>query len=208
MKFSLEKSGIVLGAEAHNPSIISPHWLKANNLINEEPEKFLHTVEVSMIELKDIHIFVDRDLMQITAKKDSNDVRKYLIDIIKGYIELLPHIPYKTLDLNFHWIVKLEESDSRPDIKLSIGKTNLQKAVESKNELAFGGTIYVCKKLYHLKINIQPMDEKKIVILFYYQYDTESKKPSEIKENIDNFLNFFKDSRKILKNIFDNRSKE
>jgi hypothetical protein len=28
MKLKLEKSGIVIGAEAHNPSIISPHWLK------------------------------------------------------------------------------------------------------------------------------------------------------------------------------------
>lgn len=203
MKFILDKSGIVLGAVAHNPSILSPLWLKTHHLINEEPEKFLNTVEFSMIELKDILMFVDRDQLQITAKKDDVEVRTFLMDIINGYIKLLPHVPYKSLGLNFRWFVEIEENEQFPKIIFSIGNSNLQSAIDTKNELLYGGTIYVREDLFNLKINIQPNDKNKKDVLFHYHYTVENKKPEDIIVNINNFLEFHKKSEKFLINIFD-----
>jgi len=43
MDVKLRRADIVIMASAHNPSIVDPHWLKANGLVAEDPKHFVHT---------------------------------------------------------------------------------------------------------------------------------------------------------------------
>jgi len=78
MKIKLGRADIVILALAHNPSIISPQWLKENHLITEEPKQFVHTPDFSLFDSETFSLIADRQRLQVTAKKQDMDTLKSL----------------------------------------------------------------------------------------------------------------------------------
>jgi hypothetical protein len=155
-----------------------------------------------MLDLKEKHVFVDRDSLRLTAKIDDVSVRDSLMEISKKYIELLPHIPYKFVDLNFLWFVEFEKKEVIPDTNFTIGNCNLPSIIKSKHDLNFGGTIYVCESIYHLKLNIQPGDERIIQHFFNYSFDIEKKTRKAINGYINRFNELYNSSKEIVQKIY------
>ncbi len=101
MEIKIERADIVIVASAHNPSIVSPQWLKGKKLIVEDPKQFVHTPDFSLFDSETFSLVVDRERLQITAKKKDSGTLKSLASVGSGYIDLLPHVPYKSVGLNF-----------------------------------------------------------------------------------------------------------
>ncbi len=122
MELKPRRRDIVIIASAHNPSIMAPQWLKDNSLIREEPIHFVHTPDFSLFESESFSVLVDHQRLQITAKKHDNATLNSLANVASKYVDLLPHIPYQSLGLNFTWSIEMNEGETLPKIGLNINK--------------------------------------------------------------------------------------
>jgi hypothetical protein len=145
MGIKLERADIVIVASAHNPSIVSPQWLKEKKLIVEGPKQFVHTPDFSLFDSETFSLVEDRERLQITAKKQDRETLKSLASVGSGYINLLPQVPYKSLGLNFMWLAESNEGEVLPKIKVSIGFINNLASILTDHELNYGCISYARK---------------------------------------------------------------
>ncbi len=195
MEIRLERADMVILASAHNPSIISPQWLKENHLITEEPKQFVHTPDFSLFDSDSLSLIADRLRLQITAKKHDDVTLKSLVGIGKGYIELLPHIPYRALGINFVWLI---EGEHLPKININIGSTANISSILTEHELNYGCVIYARREPYLLKLTIEPRGESTLTYNFNYHHEVTGLDADIIIEYVNNFMNLFKYSQEVL----------
>lgn len=201
MTIKLVKASIIIIAEAHNPSIISPDWLKGNNIISEDPKQFIHTPDFSVFETAIINIVLDRQRLQITLKKLNNKNLQYIMNIAKNYVKLLPHIPYKQLGINFDWLIEKFDEEKLPQIKPKIGSiTSLDKIIDG-DELAFGLKIIAKNNPYTLKLTIDPASENALICKFNYHHEINELKDDIIIEYLDKLTLLYNNSKGITENI-------
>ena len=143
MKKILKNVNTVIIASSHNPSILSPEWLKKYKLIEETLKTFAHTPDFSLFESESFQIIIDRQRLQITAKKKDKSSLMSLAKITKQYIKLLPHIPYKSLGINFVWEIQ-NKKDKVFDIKTTINKKKFN-PVFKDHKIDIGSIIYAKK---------------------------------------------------------------
>ena len=201
MKIKLKRVDIVILANAHNPSIISPQWLKEKNLIMEKPKHFVYTPEISLFESETFSLIVDRQRLQITAKKQDINTLKNLGDIGKGYVKLLPHIPYKSMGLNFEWLAEGNENERLPNINVVIDSMSNLSTIFSEHELRYGGIIYAAKKPYLLKLIINPQDSKSLVYNFNYHHEVKGLNINVVMKYIGNLVTLYRHSEGIVKKL-------
>jgi hypothetical protein len=145
MEIKLRRADIVIIASAHNPGIVSPQWLKEKKLIVEDPKQFVHTPDFSLFDSETFSLVVDRERLQITTKKKDSGTLKSLASVGSGYIDILPHVPYKSVGLNFVWLAESNEGEVLPKIKISIGSINNLSSTLTDHELNYGCIIYARK---------------------------------------------------------------
>jgi len=200
MKIKLGRADIVILALAHNPSIISPQWLKENHLITEEPKQFVHTPDFSLFDSETFSLITDRQRLQVTAKKQDMDTLKSLASIGNGYIKLLSHIPYRTLGLNFVWLAEISEGEYLPKINISINSTDNLSSILTGHELNLGCIIYARKEPYLLKLTIEPQGENTLIYNFNYHHEVKGLDVDRIIEYVDNFMSLYEHSRNVVEN--------
>jgi len=115
------RANVVIIAEAHNPSILSPDWLKRNEVITEDPNQFILTPDFAVFESKSFNLMVDRQRWQLNTKRVNPSSIESLSTIATKYFDLLPHIPYLKLGMNFDWLIEEDENGSPPKITPMIG---------------------------------------------------------------------------------------
>jgi len=186
MAGKLIRASVVILAEAHNPSILSPDWLKEKKIISENPSNFVHTPDFAVFESKTFSLIVDRQRLQLTAKKTSPKVLGALISIISRYFELLPHIPYLRLGLNFDWLVEEDERSTPPEIQLTVGSTTDFSDIFPDHKLCFGSIIVAEKNPYKLRLNIEPAEENALNYKFNFDYNIKDVSEDKRKEYIAN----------------------
>ena len=201
MEVKLIQADIVIIASAHNPSIIAPQWLKDKLLIVEEPDHFVHTPDFSLFDSKSFSLIVDHQRLQITVKKQDTNSLESLANIASRYIELLPHIPYKALGLNFVWSIDVDNEEKLPKIGLNINKSDLMPVFEG-HEIGYGGIIYARKEPYMLKLVIEPQGKTTVVHNFNYNYELASMSVKDMVKLINNFLVINRDSSNIVKGLY------
>lgn len=201
MEINLRRADIVILASSHNPSIIAPQWLKDNSLITEEPKHFVHTPDFSLFESEAFSLVVDHQRLQITAKKQDKSSLRSLANVARNYIELLPHIPYRALGLNFRWNVEVVKGENFPEVKLSINESDLTLLFKN-HEINYGGVIYARKDPYVLKLAIEPQSENTLVHNFNYHHEVRSIPAEDIARLIDSFYIRYENSAEIVKNIY------
>ena len=201
MEAELRRADIVIMASAHNPSIISPQWLKDKSLIAEESDHFVHTPDFSLFDSESFSLIVDHQRLQITVKKQDKNSLESLANIASNYIELLPHIPYKALGLNFVWTIEVDNGEKLPKIGLNINKSDLMPVFEG-HEIGYGGIIYARKEPYMLKLVIEPQGETTIVHNFNYNHELAGMSVKDIVKLINNFLVINKNSSSIVKGLY------
>lgn len=208
MKIKLGRADVVILADAHNPSIVSPQWLKEKNLIIEEPKQFVHTPDFSLFDSETFSLIVDRQRLQITVKKQNTDALEALANIGKGYIKLLPHIPYRALGLNFVWLAEANEKEHLPKINIIIDSINDVSSILPDHELNYGCIIYASKEPYLLRLTIEPQAKSTLVYNFNYHHEVRGLDINVVIKYVDNFMNLYKDSQKVVEKIYFRRGKE
>ena len=201
MKIKLERADIVIVADAHNPSIASPQWLKEKGLIVEEPKQFIHTPDFSFFDSETFSLMVDRQRLQIMAKKQDIDTLEKLSNVGKRYVELLPHIPYRALGLNFVWLSDIDEEKYFPKINVIINSINDLSYILPGHEIDCGCIIYASKKPYLLKLTINPQGNHALVFNFNYHHEVRGLEINIITDYINNLLSLYRNSREIVEKI-------
>ncbi len=109
---------VVIVAQSHNPSIINPDFLKDNGIVDRDwklvPVPIITTPVVAQISYKDAAWHVMPDKCIISGKIGINDMNND--DIYKcaeRYIEVLRHVPYKAIGLNWQVTRKFHSDANR-----------------------------------------------------------------------------------------------
>ncbi|MEW6109739.1 MAG: hypothetical protein AB1632_11325 [Nitrospirota bacterium] len=105
MKFTLTDFNIVILANAHNPSILNPDFLRINNIVDAKlnPVESLCTPPISQIRYDDnISIAADTERLTFSDNKEERLPSGTPIPSIAiNYVNVLKHVPYKAVGINF-----------------------------------------------------------------------------------------------------------
>lgn len=105
---------LVLAATAHNPSIVSPHWLQSNGIVPEDltvGDPVVNTPMVAQAIFDDWLLVVVLNDRLIVASEEWVDETKLrtMAGVIGGYTQALKHINYVALGTNFSLVVRQEQ---------------------------------------------------------------------------------------------------
>lgn len=200
MDVRLMNADIVIAATAHNPSILSPDWLKETKLISDEPTNFIHTPDLSVFESNKLSLIVDRQRMRLLAKKFDMESLEAIKKIAISYIDLLPNIPYKAYGANFIWLIKANAGESIPGIHIKINESNSIGDVLSGHELSYGCIIKAKRSPYLLKLILEPLERNSLSINFNYHHEI-GKEKENLVEYIKNYINLLSYSQNIVDSI-------
>jgi len=197
------RSNIVILASAHNPSIINPQWLKDKNLIKEDPTNFASTPEFSVFESETYSLLVDRNRLQIAIKNDEDNSLNFLPKIASTYIELLPHIPYKSIGFNFDWFYDKSNKKNILEYNIKIGNSIGLSNILDDYKINYGGIIHAEGKNHNLKLILEPPSETLQKFNFNYHHDIQDLNVKDMVEVVGNFLNVHKHSKEVVTSIIE-----
>jgi hypothetical protein len=196
----LRKASIVILAQAHNPSIISPDWVKKVLLIKEPPSNFVHTPPFSLFESKSFLLTVDTNRLELVTKVLDNEHISICGQVVGAYFRALPHIPYRSLGQNYIWEYSSNDSSKKPlpHLKLLIDNFDLSRAFNNRN-IEYGGTVRVELKPYVLTLKIEYEGSQYIIFNHNFSYAIQTAhKASNILKS---FLSLKTRSNEINKSI-------
>lgn len=115
MKFNLDNFSIVVLAQAHNPTILNPDFLKNNGIVDSSftPNNIICTPPVAQVSyVEGISIMAEFEKLQfIDTEPKRIPFESPIPEIAAKYINVLPHVRYKAAGLNFigHYLCKDKE---------------------------------------------------------------------------------------------------
>lgn len=197
MNINFAGGTIVLVSSAHNPAIITPQWIHDNLSISEKPIQHITSPAFSGFESKSFSIFGDPDRIQFISKNMKKEGLKALKDVVIRFINVMGHIPYTALGLNFRWHVEPKENEKITQIELTFDKENKTEFLRKEHDLRFGGTIYATKDPYVLRANIDPKGDI-LIYNFNFHFDINKVKIETFVKCIENYLDLYKLSFDIV----------
>jgi len=166
----LTKATIVILAQSHNPSIISPEWVRRVLSIDESPGNFVHTPPFSIFDSTSYLLTVDTARLELVSKSLDDEHISATGRVASAYLRALPHIPYKTLGMNYIWTYSLEKTDKRlPQLRLEIDGLDLEKTFKAQN-IRYGGILRIAYKPYILTVNINYEGEQTVIFNYNFSY--------------------------------------
>lgn len=215
MKFTLTDFNIVITANAHNPSILNPDFLRINNIVDAKfnPVESLCTPPISQIRYDDnISVAVDSERLTFSDNKEERLLSGSPIPAIAiNYIDVLKHVPYKAVGINF--IGFYEFTHMAPDQFL------LNKFIKQGSWCEFEGVqpgvglnfSYVAKDIVHnLSINPANITRKKegrsftgIAIRSNFHYTPQKDMLGEIAKVISEYEVLYNKLREFLQKVFE-----
>jgi hypothetical protein len=195
----LRKASIVILAQAHNPSIISPDWVQKVLLIKEPPSNFVHTPPFSLFDSASFLLTVDTERLELVPKALDEEHILICGQAASAYLRTLPHIPYRTVGLNYIWEYSPESlKKPMPRLKLLIDDFGLNSLFKGRR-ITYDGNIRVDLSPYKLTIRINYEGEQTIVFNYNFSYaiQTARKAANMLKA----FLSLKDRSREITKSI-------
>ncbi|MGO9122740.1 MAG: hypothetical protein ACLQPD_34625 [Desulfomonilaceae bacterium] len=117
MEFSFLSEAIVILANAHNPSILHPSFLKTQHIVPEEWEALeppICTPPFSIIKYPEGIVFTSAiDKFQIMKTSPTSDLTKSrLPEYAAKYVQVLPHVPYLAVGINFSVAIASSSPDT------------------------------------------------------------------------------------------------
>lgn len=105
----LESVSIVVTAQFHNPSILNPDFLVLKGIVPDKwrvSDAVTTPVMSSAVYENGINWTIDQSRLLVAEPtgpefRDSYHVQQ----LVKVYLNILPHIPYRSLGLNFHIVI-------------------------------------------------------------------------------------------------------
>lgn len=106
MEYMFSEFTMVILASANNPSILNPDFLRINGIVGKDfdPIESISTPPVSHVKYKEkVAITVDFErLTFVDADEDRIPLSSPIPLIASKYIEVLRHVPYKAIGINFN----------------------------------------------------------------------------------------------------------
>lgn len=115
MKFNLDNFSIVVLAQAHNPTILNPDFLKNNGIIDASftTNNVICTPPVAHVSyVEGISVMAEFEKLQfIDTEPKRIPFESPIPEVAKKYINVLPHVRYTSVGLNFigHYLCKDKE---------------------------------------------------------------------------------------------------
>lgn len=196
MEYKFSEFTIVILASANNPSILNPDFLRINEIVNKDftPIESISTPPISHVKYKEkIAITVDFERLTF-ADADENriPINSPIPSIAKKYIEILRHVPYKAVGINFNGYYECSHIDPNQYILnrfIKKGPWSEYEGIEPSTGLNFS---YKMNEV-SLNLSIAPAVTRKgdktfpsIAIKSNFHCDPEEKK-------IENILNYIQD---------------
>ena len=117
MEYRFSEFTIVVLATANNPSILNPDFLRINEIVDKafNPVESISTPPVSHVKYKEkVAITVDAErLTFVDADEDRILLGSPVPSIAEKYIEVLRHVPYKAVGINFNGYYDCSHVDPR-----------------------------------------------------------------------------------------------
>lgn len=116
MKFAMLESSIVVLAEQHNPTILHPAFLEAQNIVDsswELAEPPICTPPFAIVKYKNgITFSAEFTKLQVIDSGPSHDFSiTPIAGLILAYIKKLPFVAYNALGINFTGFIPLDNSN-------------------------------------------------------------------------------------------------
>ncbi len=118
MDIKLVQFSIVVVANEHNPSLINPDFLEREGIIDnrwglERVGDAITTPPFATVSYKGgITVTVEANKFQVVDQECDEPTQSYLPDIVARYIEVLPHVPYVAVGINFNGIMSIPDPAS------------------------------------------------------------------------------------------------
>jgi hypothetical protein len=170
----LHRVSVVILAQSHNPSIISPDWVRSTLLIDEKEQNFIHTPPFSLFDSASFLLTVDADRWELVPKV-LDDAHILLCGRVAGaYFRTLSHIPYKKLGLNYIWAYSPSlKGEHLPQISLKINGINPNEIFRAKS-VRYGGTVEMDFKDYILKLTMNYRVDKTLEFNYNFSHDIQN----------------------------------
>jgi len=195
----LIRADIVILADAHNPSILSPDWLRENCGIQEEPEQVVYTPDFSLFDSESVQITADQVRVQIISKVLDNEALIRTAEIASRYVNALPHIPYAAVGLNYVWRWQ-GPHQKQPQVALFIS----DKAIPSHldiYDITCGGILYGTAPDHRMRVQIEILTLTRVTFNFNFHFDIKARQTDIIKRAILSFGNRNLASQDIIKSL-------
>ena len=195
----LISSDMVLLAKSHNPSILSPEWLKKKCGIKDDPKQFVHTPDFSMFDSESVQIVVDQIRMQTVSKRTEDSSLKEIANIVTRYVKSLPQIPYAAVGMNHLW--KWEgDPDERPRFNISSSGYDVPSKINGY-EIEFGGILYGHATDHRVRILIEIQSPKKVTFNCNFHFDVLGRSHDFILGTIKKFKDRTQSSRNLVSKL-------
>jgi len=171
MSIKLRRANMVILGWQHNPEIVSPSWLKEKGLITEEPTQFAHTKEFSAFESETLSLILDRERLQISAKKRTPEALQAVQHVGAGYIAEQPQIAYRALGYNFEWVLEVAPGEALPQVAVQAGRAADPSALLPGHQLNFGFVVVAEKNPYRLRLVAEPEGNSTMAYKFNYHHE-------------------------------------
>ncbi len=103
--YLLHSVSVFVTAEYHNPSIVNPSFLSSEGIVPEELDvaETISTPPLSLVRYANgIQWLVDQSTLNVAKDCEASFRDEYQVHSLAAkYVEKLPHVPYRSLGLNF-----------------------------------------------------------------------------------------------------------
>ena len=174
MQLKWTGANVILLAQSHNPSILSPAWIQQNRIVEESPENFVHTPVFSLYQSGTFRLMVEQEKFQLMLRVLSEVNLQALQEASSRYIQTLPHVPYKAVGLNFTWLATAERPEEEEQ-QFFPGSERLRNAFP-EGEVKTGTFLYNIIQGYRLRLLVEPRWQTKgdLGLDFNYHFDASS----------------------------------
>lgn len=204
----LNRVSVVIIAQSHNPSIISPDWVRGSLSIDEKEQDFVHTPPFSLFDSASFLLTVDADRWQLVPKVLDDAHISLCGQIASEYFRALPHIPYKSLGLNYIWGYSPNlKRGHLPQISLKINEISPSEILHVENA-RYGGTIEVGFKKYIMKLTMNYRDEKTLIFNYNFSHDIRNWSTRKRVDTTNNLLPLKAHSQEMTRAISEGKGME
>jgi len=199
MQLTWTGANILLLAQNHNPSIVSPGWLREHELVDEAPENFVHTPAFSLFQSQTYQLLVDQQRLQFSLRVLNEANLQRLQAALVRYLQILPHIPYSAIGLNFTWTALAERRGEGFDLTEHLFLSEDGRAWQKRlfGEVRVGSMLYNFTKTYRLRLLIEPQltQDGNLTLDFNYHFDLGE--PGKGTAAVNQLPECYKDSEQI-----------
>ena len=174
MQLKWTGANIVLLAQSHNPSILSPAWIQQSRIIEESPENFAHTPVFSLYQSGTFQLMVEQERFHLTLRALSEVNLQALQEAASRYVQTLPHVPYRSVGLNFTWLATVERPEEAE--QQFFPESERLRTAFPEGEVKVGTFLYNIVQGYRLRLLVEPRLQTKgdLGLDFNYHFDVSS----------------------------------